>query len=233
MTIDRTRIHALCIDVDGTLSDTDDQFVQRLARWLKPLRFFFQDQNPLPFARRVVMTTESPGTFLFGLPDRLGLDDELAALGDHLYRLGLGRSHHPFTLIPGVPEMLQQLSPHFPMAIVSARSERSTRAFLEQFDLGKYFTSVVTSQTCVHTKPYPDPIQWAAAKMGVPAQYCLMIGDTTVDMRAARAAGAQAVSVLCGFGREDELLSNGAHHLLASTPELTNLLIPGLTQSIE
>ena len=32
-----------------------------------------------------------------------------------------------------------------------------------------------------------------------------MIGDTTVDIRAGRSAGAQTVGVLCGFGEENEL----------------------------
>lgn len=233
MPVDRARIRALCFDVDGTLSDTDDLFVQRLARWLSPLRFLFPNRDVRPFARRIVMATESPGNFLYGLPDRLGLDDELAALGDLIYRLGLGKSRHPFTLVPGVPAMLQQLKPRYPMSIVSARGERSTRAFLEQFGLQDFFICVATSQTCAHTKPYPDPILWASEKMGVPAQNCLMIGDTTVDMRAARAAGAQAAGVLCGFGLQPELLSSGADQILATTPDLTELLGSGSAPAIE
>ena len=32
-----------------------------------------------------------------------------------------------------------------------------------------------------------------------------MVGDTTVDIRAAHAAGARAVGVLCGFGEKRDL----------------------------
>jgi phosphoglycolate phosphatase-like HAD superfamily hydrolase len=52
-----------------------------------------------------------------------------------------------------------------------------------------------------------------------------MVGDTTVDIRAGKAAGAQTAGVLCGFGTQDELLRTGADLILKSTPELTNYLL--------
>jgi phosphoglycolate phosphatase len=60
--------------------------------------------------------------------------------------------------------------------------------------------------------------------MGVKAGNCLMIGDTTVDMRAGKAAGAQTVGVLCGFGERPELERTGANLILESTPELVAAL---------
>jgi phosphoglycolate phosphatase len=56
--------------------------------------------------------------------------------------------------------------------------------------------------------------------MGVRPEECLMIGDTTVDMRAGKAAGAQTVGVLCGFGEEEELRRLGADLILKSTADL-------------
>jgi phosphoglycolate phosphatase-like HAD superfamily hydrolase len=88
-----------------------------------------------------------------------------------------------------------------------------------------YFQAVASGQTCRHTKPYPDPILWASKRIGVPPESCLMIGDTTVDMRAGKAAGAQTVGVLCGFGEEKELNRTGADLILKSTPELAPVLL--------
>jgi phosphoglycolate phosphatase len=51
-----------------------------------------------------------------------------------------------------------------------------------------------------------------------------MIGDTTVDMRAGKSAGAQTVGVLCGFGEEEELLRMGADLILPSPRELLQVL---------
>jgi beta-phosphoglucomutase-like phosphatase (HAD superfamily) len=224
MLLEVSRIQALCFDVDGTLSDTDDLFVQRLARWLRPLSYALPNRDTLRYARQLVMATETPGTYLFSLPDRLGFDGGLATLGDWIYWLGLGKAPHHFLLIPGVREMLSQLQGRFPMSIVSARGERNTRAFLEQFDLTPYFHSVVTAQTCARIKPCPDQILFAARQMGVPPEACVMIGDTTVDMRAGKAAGAQTVGVLCGFGQEAELRRAGADLILPTTSLLANAL---------
>lgn len=220
MTLDIPRIKALCFDVDGTLSDTDDLYVHKVARFFPRLLF----KNPDHAARRFVMWVEAPGNALLGLTDTIGLDDEIAALIDWLSR-HQKRSAKKFWLIPGVDEMLKRLKGRYPMSVVSARDEKGTMRFLEQFDLVKYFDAVVTGQSAAHTKPYPDPILLAAQKMGVKAEECLMIGDTTVDMRAGKSAGAQTVGVLCGFGEEAELRKKGADMILKNTPELADLLL--------
>ncbi|MEZ0395136.1 MAG: HAD family hydrolase [Anaerolineales bacterium] len=218
-----SRIRALCFDVDGTLSDTDDVLVQRLVRLLRPFHFLFPRKDLLRLARRLVMASEAPANVLIGIPDRLGLDDEIFALADWVARLGRRQPKH-FQLIPGVREMLARLAPRYPLAVVSARDSRTTMAFLERFDLTPFFRCIAAAQTCPHTKPYPDPILWAAEQMGVPVEACLMIGDTTVDIRAGRAAGCQTVGVLCGFGEEAELRQRGADMILATTPEVAEVL---------
>jgi phosphoglycolate phosphatase-like HAD superfamily hydrolase len=129
-----------------------------------------------------------------------------------------------FMLIPGVVEMLGQLKESYPMSVISARDEKSTMRFLNQFDLVKYFDVIVTGLSAPHTKPYPDPILFAAQKMDVKPEECLMIGDTTVDMRAGKSAGAQTVGVLCGFGEEQELRKLGADLILKSTSDLADIL---------
>ena len=225
MSLDKSRIRALCFDVDGTLSDTDDQFVEKLTKLLRRVGFLFPSRDPKPFARKLVMKTESPGNFVFGIPDRLGLDDEMASLGDAVYRFGLGKGPKLFKLVPGVKEMLIQLSDHYPMAVVSARGGRSTGWFLDQFELRPLFKCIATAQTCEHTKPYPDPIEWAAEQMDVSPAECLMIGDTTVDILAAKAAGAQSIAVLCGFGECEELTEAGADLILKETSLLTHILV--------
>lgn len=226
MPLDIARIRALCFDVDGTLSDTDDQFVLRLVKILRPGSFLFPNRDPRPFARWAVMRTETPGNFVFALTDSLRIDGYLHHLGDLIYRAGLGHSPRPFLLIPGILEMLECLRGHYPMAIVSARGERSTLAFLEQFGLARYFDHIATAQTCRFTKPYPDPVLWAAQRMNVAPEACLMIGDTTVDIRTGKAAGAQTVGVLCGFGEREELKRCGADLVLEHTPDLVDLLLP-------
>lgn len=220
MSLDLQRIHALCFDVDGTLSDTDDVYTRKVTRFLPT--FLFRD--PERAARRFVMWVESPGNALIGLPDIIGLDDEMLRLWEWLNRHRPRPMKH-FMMVPGVKEMLEQLNGKYPMAVVSARDDKSTREFLHQFELTGYFQEIVTAITAEHTKPYADPILYAAEKMNVVPENCLMIGDTTVDIRAGKAAGAQTVGVLCGFGERAELERWKTDLILESTAELADVLL--------
>jgi HAD superfamily hydrolase (TIGR01509 family) len=141
-----------------------------------------------------------------------------------MYRHRKKKIHH-YLIVPGVLEMLRELKGHYPLAVVSARDEDSAMAFLEQFDLVNYFDVVITALSAEHTKPYPDPILLAAQKMGVQPGACLMTGDTAVDIRAGRSAGAQTVGVLCGFGEEAELRRQGADLILPGTADLDKVLL--------
>ena len=219
MSLDLARIKALCFDVDGTLSDTDNLYTQKATRLLP--RFMFKDRDYT--ARRLVMWMEAPGNALLGMADSLGLDDEMVAVINLLERRRK-RPSKEFLLIPGVDDMLKQLQGRCPMSVVSARDEHGTMAFLERFDLVKYFDVIITGLSAKHTKPYPDPVLLAARRMKTAPENCLMIGDTTVDVRAGKSAGAQAAGVLCGFGEERELIKFGADLILSDTPKLIDVL---------
>lgn len=224
MAIDKSRIQALCFDVDGTLRDTDDQFVKRLVRIMQPVKKFFKDEDPTGFARRLVMALEDPANYLYGIPDRLHFDHHLDRIAEFLFRSGIGRNSGDLLLMNGAKEMLDELAARYPLAIVSARSMRGTMEFLEHFELSDYFQAIAASQTCQYTKPFPDPVLWAAQQIGVPPAACLMIGDTTVDIHAGKKAGAQTAGVLCGFGEKDELIYAGADVILAETADLVDFL---------
>ena len=82
MPLDASRIKALCFDVDGTLSDTDDLYAQKVSKFFP--RFLFKD--PDHAARRFIMWIEAPGNALLGLADTLHLDDEMVAVINWLNR---------------------------------------------------------------------------------------------------------------------------------------------------
>lgn len=227
MSLEIDRIQALCFDVDGTLSDTDNHLVARIANVLSPIHYLFPNVDPKSFARHIIMASESPGNFILSIPDMFGFDGLLSKLSNLIYRLGIRTNYADIQAIPGAIESVKRLYRYYPLAIVSNRGVRSTQIFLDKFDLTDSFRCIATAQTCKHSKPYPDPVLWAADQLGVPSEACLMIGDTTVDIRAGRAAGAQTVGVLCGFGEEEELHREGANLILNSTSDLPDILIDG------
>jgi len=223
--LDLSRIHALLFDLDGTLADTDDDYIAAVARLISPFHFLFPGRNPTRFLRWGLMTTETPLNWLITVPDQLNLDKSLAAFTDLLYRLrGQGTPKH-FLLIEGTKPMLERLAAHYPLALVTSRDRRNVEGFLEQFELRPYFKVVVSAITAPRIKPHPAPVLHAAKQLGVPVENCAMIGDTTVDIHAGRRAGAQTVGVLCGFGEREELESAGADLILDKTAELAEVLL--------
>jgi HAD superfamily hydrolase (TIGR01549 family) len=221
MGVELARVKGLCFDVDGTLSDTDDAWVERINHWLRPLRFLFARGETRHFARWLVMVTETPMNNLYYLADRMSLDDNFARFFERLARRP--NRDHKFYLMRGATELLNFVQERYPLSVVSARDERSTMRFLDQFLLTSRFRCIVTSQTCEHTKPFPDPVIHAANQMNVRPEDCLMIGDTTVDVLAGKRAGAQTVGLLCGFGTEGELRKAGADLVLNDLAELLAL----------
>jgi HAD superfamily hydrolase (TIGR01509 family) len=225
MPLDATRVRALCFDVDGTLNDTDDQLVERLAHLIVRFHKELGMQVAHRLARKLVMRAESPINAVLAWSDRLGLDEPLGKLRDAFSARLRGKQQPRFMIIPGVKPTLERLASRYPLAVVSARDRYTTMAFLETYELLPYFRCVATAHTCKHTKPFPDPILWAAEQMNVPPEACVMVGDTTVDILAGKAAGSQTVGVLCGFGEWQELIRAGADLILPSTNDLSAELL--------
>jgi HAD superfamily hydrolase (TIGR01549 family) len=220
MPLDLSRIRALCFDVDGTLSDTDDVYANRLAAWIRRISWI---HTPELIARRLVMGMASPGNAMMSLDDALGLDGVLIPLINWMYR-NVKKVRTDYLVVPGVLEMLPRLRQRFPLAVISARDERNTMSFLDVCGLTSYFDVILTALSAPHTKPYPDPVRLAARRLGVAPENCLMIGDTTVDIRAGKSAGAQTIGLLCGFGGEGELRRVGADLILPATPDVEQVL---------
>lgn len=237
MALDLNRIRALCFDVDGTIADTDDHIVAQLAALL--------DRAPLVsgrraerLARQVVMGAETPVHGAYALLDRLGLDVPVSRLRA---RLKAARSRGddpahtrniealdevPHDMMAGVQEMLRTLAGRYPMCTISTGGAPRVERFLEHYGVRGIFTAVVGAQTTRRMKPHPEPLLYAAEAMRVAAHECLMIGDTTIDIRTGRSAGAQTVGVLCGFGTEGELRRTGAGLILPTTSDLLGVLMP-------
>jgi len=213
---DPRAVEGLLFDLDGTLLDSDDQAVERLARWLGRLSW----RDPQRAARYLVMALETPGNTFVTALDVLGLDGVLAGLTGWLQR-GCGlRDRARFRPVPGIAPALCLLHGRYRLGVVTTRGQRDAVCFLGEQGLTELFPVVVTRESTWRLKPHPAPVLRAAALLNLPPERCAMVGDTTVDVRAARRAGAWAVAVLCGFGEREELERAGAHLVLPSPAEL-------------
>ena len=237
MPLDLARIRALCFDVDGTIADTDDHLVAQLAKMIDAVPGV-SGRRSERVARQVVMGLETPVHGAYALLDRLGLDVPVTRLRERIKatrqrQVDPARTRNPEALdevphemMAGVQEMLHSLAEHYPMVTISTGGAPRVERFLEHYGVRHLFSAVVGAQTTRRMKPHPEPLLYAAGQMGVAPHECLMIGDTTIDVRTGVAAGAQTVGVLCGFGTEVELREAGAGLILRTTSDLLAVLRP-------
>jgi HAD superfamily hydrolase (TIGR01549 family) len=237
MPLDLVRIQALCFDIDGTLADTDDHLVAQLAALLDKVPLV-SGRRGEKLARQVVMGLETPVHGAYAWLDRLGLDVPAQRLRDRLKAMKARQADPahtrnpeaidevPHVMVAGVQEMLHKLARHYPMCTITTGGAPRVERFLRHFGMRDLFAVVVGSQTTRRMKPHPEPLLYAAKIMDVDPKACVMIGDTTIDIRCGRLAGAQTVGVLCGFGTERELKAAGADLVLRTTSDLLAVLQP-------
>lgn len=219
------QIEVVLFDLDGTLIDIDDQQAKALARRLRGVSRLLPGRSPEQAARRVMLKAEGPVNTILTALDVVGLGDNLSALSDRLRRFKGERTAANFEIVPGADAALRALEGYYRLGIVTTRGQRDTEAFLAQYQLTDLFEVVVTHESTPRLKPHPQPVCHAAEVLGLPPERCVMVGDTTMDVEAAKKAGAWAIAVLCGLGEREELRAADADLILDSTAELPDWLI--------
>ncbi len=215
-------VRAVLFDLDGTLIETDDVIVERLAHRLGFLERVLPIIVRRRAARRLLMFSEAYFNGLITLLDRLRLDGVLLRLGTLLHRWQGIRPQERFVAVEGTPAAVIALAERYRIGIVTSRNRAESQAFLTQYGLNDCVSVLISRDDSPRLKPHPLPIRLAAKQLAVPVEQCIMVGDTGVDVRAAKAAGALAVGVLCGFGDRDDL--QAADLVLDSTAQLADWL---------
>lgn len=91
------------------------------------------------------------------------------------------------------------------IGVVTNDSERSARSHLGSAGVLHLFDFVAGFDTGHGAKPSPEPLLSFASQVGLPVDEVVMVGDSTHDLHAGRAAGMICVAVLSGPAGEEEL----------------------------
>lgn len=126
---------------------------------------------------------------------------------------------------PGILAALSQLSSRYPVAIVSNKPDKATKALCAQYFPGTYARG--ESADCPR-KPAPDMVYMAMEAIG--ADKCIYVGDSEVDVLTSRNAKVPCLSVLWGFRDEEEIRTAGGTHFCRSTDALVTALEALMTE---
>jgi len=91
------------------------------------------------------------------------------------------------------------------LCVMTNDAEGPARAHLASVQVLELFDLVIGSDSGFGAKPQAAPLLALADKMDIPAAACIMVGDSTHDLRAGRAAGMRTVAVLTGLAEAAEL----------------------------
>jgi phosphoglycolate phosphatase len=104
---------------------------------------------------------------------------------------------------PGIPTLLDALAPAVSMSVLTNKPGAATARILEGLGLARYFRCVVSGDGPYPRKPAPDGLLALASDAACAPGEALLVGDSPVDVRTARAAGTGLCLARYGFGFRD------------------------------
>lgn len=107
--------------------------------------------------------------------------------------------------VPLVPLMQDFRDMGLILGVMTNDSERGARANLSHAGVHDAFHIIVGFDSGLGAKPDPDPLLAISAHAGVVPSRCAMVGDSTHDLIAGRAAGMHTIAVLTGVADKEEL----------------------------
>lgn len=130
----------------------------------------------------------------------------------------------------GVGEQIAKLKKQgIKVAILSNKPHNVTNFIVEE-TFGKGFFDWVQGQMeGIPLKPDPQSFLHLAKELSAEPSYCVMIGDTDVDIKTGNNAGAHTLGVLWGFRTRNELEAAGAEKIINKPLEIyeaINNIIP-------
>ena len=214
-------LRAILFDVDGTLLDTRDAWI---AAFDDGLAAIGSDATPGRDGARWIGT---PIETIYA--ERCGVSgDDLRRAVEAFQRSEAASLRLGVQVYPGVADMVRSLRP-WSLATVTNKRTDTTREALRLAGLSDAFAVVVGGDAVARKKPAPDAVLQVANSLRVPTAACAVVGDTEIDVRAGRAAGAITVGVTWGFGSRARLEEAGVQYLVetpAALPPLARALTP-------
>jgi HAD superfamily hydrolase (TIGR01509 family) len=143
--------------------------------------------------------------------------DDIRAAEKPLYKAMI-EEVEPLAGARGLIEDLKGLD-HTVVLASSAKADELDH-YLDLLDARELADAWTSSADVEETKPAPDIVESALAKVGAGAADAVMIGDTPWDVEAAEKAGVPTITVLTGGFAESELREAGAVRVYESIEEL-------------
>jgi HAD superfamily hydrolase (TIGR01509 family) len=214
---------ALIFDFDGVIADSEAIANTVLAETVTGLGYSTTlDQSLSRFAHRRWVEVMAEIEAATGKPLPTDFSDELKHATFARFRTDLKE-------VSGAADFIKRFA-RLPRAIASSSSIDRLKLCLSVLGMEAEFGEHVFSADMVaRGKPHPDIFLFAAARLGVSPERCLVIEDSTGGIKAAIAAGMTAVGLCAAShireGHDVKLREAGALHLAQSWKEVERIAV--------
>lgn len=189
----RLGVEAVFLDLDGTVVDSRGAYLEALkVAFAKFGRTLFDVSAVFEVPKRL-----EQGIAVDDLVQGLDVERFLDVYLETFYNVTCVKSK-PFS---GVDRAVEKLHARVKLGLITLRCVPRSRVVeeLDRFGLMEFFDLVVTAFDGWRPKPWPDVFVRCAADLGVKVGECVVVGDSVVDVRAGKNAGAKTVAVLSGI----------------------------------
>ncbi|MBT9475815.1 phosphoglycolate phosphatase [Polaromonas sp.] len=224
-------IDAVIIDLDGTMVDTMGDFVAAINLMLGDLPLP-DDSLPLDAATANRMVGKGSEHLVRSvlahvqeqMPPAQNAVDVLAHYDfafDHYQAHYAAVNGQHSALYPGVLEGLRGLhGAGLPLVCLTNKPVAFARALLARKGLDGFFGTVFGGDSFERKKPDPLPLLKTCALLGTTPARTLMIGDSSNDSQAARAAGCPVLLVTYGYNHGEPVQAVDADGLIDSLTQV-------------
>lgn len=204
---------AVCIDLDGTLTDPELGITRCIRHALAELGRTALDDTDL---------TWCIGPPLLGSFERLLGNKHDAALALEIYRQRFGEiGLFENKVYGGIPKALTALGAAGDrLFVATSKPTVYAKRIVNHFGLEAYFEDVFGSELDGMRTDKTDLLGWIVQRKALAATDTVMIGDRSHDIVGARNNGLRSIGVLYGFGSRNELAEAGADKLCHRPEEI-------------
>ncbi len=216
-------IRAIIFDIDGTLIDSINVYHAIMKDIMECLGM------EMTSSREIIFESLSQGKKLsdiFFPPDlenRGRIVEQFNALAMHRFKETFSRGN--VDLIDDVSSLLSELRGRgFSLGIVTSSMTEIVVPFLKAKNLHPYLNCVIGRTEVPQLKPSPAPLLKCMEILNVKPLETIYVGDSAVDIRAGKAAGAWTVGVLTGSSDLNRLKAEAPDAILHSVGDLLTIL---------
>ncbi|WP_304339778.1 HAD family hydrolase [Campylobacter ureolyticus] len=189
----------ILFDLDGTLIDSTKSILDGFKH------AFTVHDGYYPGDDKVLNLIGHPLEFMF---KNLGVNKDMVDNFVLSYKKHYKSTYlNTTTLLPAAREAILEANKFAILGVVTTKTSLYSKILLDELSVGEYFKVIIGRDDVTFPKPNAEPIKKALSfiDQNISKNDIFMIGDTIMDLEAAKNANVNGIGLTCGYGKFDDL----------------------------